>query len=755
MKKRTTLTIAALFCAAAASHAVDLYFDANGTDPGFGIDATNTFLVDPTLPTWTTDTNGISGHTAVSTNDVLHFGLEGSGGNLFNWENFEHLPVGGLHTYQKPNGTNATINRFQKKGGGTEILDWAPGAFFQTDQGCGLFWDFSTRGDLVKTGDAWLAFGDGKLKLDGTMTISNGFVVVRNLSTVDDGSNFHMIDGGLRFKGGLTGTANIGVLSGTGIVTKDSAGNLWNLDIQSTGIDTASDVATDAILFEQGASFGLDASAVSTMDITKISGTNHADLVRVMWGSQTLTQAGTLNVNLLPGSEPLADGDTFELFRVNTTENAVIQGGFTQINLPYAGAGLTFDVTSLSSSGTISVITGSTNAPAKPTGLLVVTSGVYTAELDWDDNPESNLGWYNVYRTQTSGTGYELIASGLTNSAYVDATPIPNDSTYHYAVSAYNLAAVESEISDETSAFFAFALGCGDFEQPEGSGPFDATGHWVQNGNNQGIVRATWAREDGEQGAQMKGWVTNVTHSFHQDAEGTPGMQYTLDAGFKYNNNFESNGGSVVMELICLDAAQQELAKATLDINSHLDAAEGWKHLDVSLAAPANTTTIRSWFYWTTDDNIEDLSQTSAFVDNVTLTQSGSLYEAWALSYGLTGEDAAQTNDYEPDGMDNLLEYALGGDPTAVDANEKLPAYSVAEDAGTNWFYYVHNERTDDDTLTYTLQRKGDLVNEPSWQTNGFEFINESAASNSVKSVTNRTSTTEDHKFINLLIEQN
>jgi len=126
-------------------------------------------------------------------------------------------------------------------------------------------------------------------------------------------------------------------------------------------------------------------------------------------------------------------------------------------------------------------------------------------------------------------------------------------------------------------------------------------------------------------------------------------------------------------------------------------------------------------------------------------------YDAWAESYGLYGDDAAETNDVEPDGLNNLMEYAFGGNPTNADAALVKPMVSTLVDGGTNWFYHVHNER-DDDQLTYTIELDNDLVNAPSWSTNGIEWVGQSDYVNEIRSVTNRTDV-DDSEFIRLTVE--
>ncbi|MBN1788387.1 MAG: hypothetical protein JW806_08330 [Sedimentisphaerales bacterium] len=89
--------------------------------------------------------------------------------------------------------------------------------------------------------------------------------------------------------------------------------------------------------------------------------------------------------------------------------------------------------------------------PDAPTGLAAISSESIIS-LDWDDNSEPDLAGYNVYRSETSGTGYVQINSTLvTNSDYIDNI-ISNGVTYYYVVSAVDTALNESDDSTEVSA---------------------------------------------------------------------------------------------------------------------------------------------------------------------------------------------------------------------------------------------------------------------------------------------------------------
>lgn len=95
--------------------------------------------------------------------------------------------------------------------------------------------------------------------------------------------------------------------------------------------------------------------------------------------------------------------------------------------------------------------TGQSSAPAAPTGLTAV-AGNGTVSLDWNNNNESDLAGYNVYRSTTSGGGYGKLNSSLvTTSAYTDNT-VTNGTTYYYVVTAVDTTNYESAYSGQAAA---------------------------------------------------------------------------------------------------------------------------------------------------------------------------------------------------------------------------------------------------------------------------------------------------------------
>ncbi len=88
-------------------------------------------------------------------------------------------------------------------------------------------------------------------------------------------------------------------------------------------------------------------------------------------------------------------------------------------------------------------------APAAPLNLTPSVGDGYI-DLDWDDNAESDLNSYSVYRSTTAGSGFTLLQSGVGVSAYQDNAAV-NGTTYYYVVKALDNTANASDDSNEVS----------------------------------------------------------------------------------------------------------------------------------------------------------------------------------------------------------------------------------------------------------------------------------------------------------------
>ncbi len=131
-------------------------------------------------------------------------------------------------------------------------------------------------------------------------------------------------------------------------------------------------------------------------------------------------------------------------------------------------------------------------APLAPTGLTA-TPGDGSVSLDWADNAELDQASYTVYRSTTSGSGYAIIASGLTTRAFTDDA-VTNGVIYYYVVTAANAvgtsansAQVSVQPVSAVPADISFSLGGDQFEF---SWPADHTGWRLQMSTN--LLEANW-----------------------------------------------------------------------------------------------------------------------------------------------------------------------------------------------------------------------------------------------------------------------
>ncbi|VGO11969.1 hypothetical protein PDESU_00517 [Pontiella desulfatans] len=126
-------------------------------------------------------------------------------------------------------------------------------------------------------------------------------------------------------------------------------------------------------------------------------------------------------------------------------------------------------------------------------------------------------------------------------------------------------------------------------------------------------------------------------------------------------------------------------------------------------------------------------------------------YETWVTDYpSMSGSpDADPDHDFDGDGWDNLMEYALGGNPVNGFINGHIPVYanigSVLE--------YVYAMRTDDAALTYRIEVSDDLVSS-TWTNSGTMVMTTNVTGGSFDFVTNSIPIDEIRKFARLVVEQ-
>ena len=140
-----------------------------------------------------------------------------------------------------------------------------------------------------------------------------------------------------------------------------------------------------------------------------------------------------------------------------------------------------------------------------------------------------------------------------------------------------------------------------------------------------------------------------------------------------------------------------------------------------------------SRLYWDNLDNGSSFGTTALWVEE-------SPYNTWAGSYQLSGTDALRSADPDHDGLNNLAEYGLGGNPANGINAEILPSFHI--EADSNLAKYVHRQRSDPSEygLTYRLESCTNLTTQ-SWTTNGYSVVGNSLDIGGFKTVTNQIPT--------------
>jgi hypothetical protein len=160
---------------------------------------------------------------------------------------------------------------------------------------------------------------------------------------------------------------------------------------------------------------------------------------------------------------------------------------------------------------------------------------------------------------------------------------------------------------------------------------------------------------------------------------------------------------------------------------------------------------------FTAAGDVQDITYKGLPSDGDSVINGYALYEAalgdkfveWTAGYGLSGSDAEQDADPDNDGINNLYEYGLGGDPTDASNVGTKPVYSQVS---TN-MQYVYVARTDDAQLEYYLEINPDLIYGV-WTNMGYTVAIGPHTDPDWETVTNTVPADVAEKFIRLIIKK-
>ena len=157
-------------------------------------------------------------------------------------------------------------------------------------------------------------------------------------------------------------------------------------------------------------------------------------------------------------------------------------------------------------------------------------------------------------------------------------------------------------------------------------------------------------------------------------------------------------------------------------------------------------------------NNSNDWNNYTEIVFNTSVLLTG--YEAWILDYPGVGTATNLTDNPDNDGLNNLGEWALGGNPDDPNDIGYEPIVEIIDHLGNDWIEYIYARRTDYVALglTYQVQQNTNLVDGTWVNINPADIAPgpPGSAGPGFDSVTNWVDTTfEDSQFLRLIIETN
>lgn len=290
---------------------------------------------------------------------------------------------------------------------------------------------------------------------------------------------------------------------------------------------------------------------------------------------------------------------------------------------------------------------------------------------------------------------------------------------------------------------------------------------------------------------------TNAINYYDASTTSNPKIEYdfpvstTNPLSIQFDFKLNSGGGYVFMQLegedgnpamyLALTAGTSELRnytssteyEAILDTDTNI-----WYHVDIEASAidestneiysiavtpfgGSSTTVSNLMFRYDVDtaytrlqfmQNAGAASAADLVLDNVSIEEMISPYEQWAMSYNLSELDAEATADPDGDSLNNLYEWALGGDPTDG-ADLGLSRMVIADG---DWFVYAYPSNSLATDLLYYLETSADLLNAEGWTNGNYEVVGAGPVVDGFAYITNRVSTTiENQQFIRLIVEEN
>lgn len=350
------------------------------------------------------------------------------------------------------------------------------------------------------------------------VSTSSSNTTVRAYSSIDASDNLTMFIVNNSPDANLTAQINIsGMTIGTGgqrwimqpAGTVPAGGNVQDVnDIQINGVfhpepTTVNSLAAQS--FTSGGTFDINLPKSSMIFLRMPSSGVDTTPPAVPTGLSALPGPSTIALNWNDNIE--SDLASYNVYRSTTSGSGYIK----QNNLPvsssnYADYHVIINKTyyyvvravdtfwnESGNSSQVSIRLFDVTPPLPPTGLTA-SAGDMSVSLNWNDNNESDLAGYIVYRSLPPGDDfYQINGSLLSSSAYIDNS-VETGQTYYYAVVAVDTTSNESdgsnivEVTPQPSAY----SNCGEVQAADLRLPSDLSGDCYVDYNDIGIFISHW-----------------------------------------------------------------------------------------------------------------------------------------------------------------------------------------------------------------------------------------------------------------------
>jgi hypothetical protein len=464
---------------------------------------------------------------------------------------------------------------------------------------------------------------------------------------------------------------------------------------------------------------------------------------------------------------------------------------------------LTLSAGDVTESATTTVII---TVPPNPPNGLRATALDGRVILNWDDTTDDNDITYTIYRATSTGEYNTTLATGHTASVFIDDTA-KNGTSYYYVATKMNSRGVESPYSEEVFATPEAASALG------GKVAFGSNHQgYAEFLKTEGSSTEIWSMQmDGAQHRNQSTGMKNSSFLRRFPIDRATGNIYTIEGvvhltdGYTDDNarvgiymfgdssvvSNEDEAGALCL-LINLDKGSvylmEGIDKNTIDfsdVNRSIDDSIFGHNVKftVNITFTGNNIQITGTFTdefgvsTTVNATLPAASYTGDYFGFATRSRSRNYsvsgdpksapfvveyesfylswdneplegYRRWAKNWGI-GKDALEFGDHDGDGVSNLAEFGLGGNPNDRLDRGTLPTFSRSGDSAL----FAFPRRNDTEELVYTVQTNPTLSPD-SWSATRYRLGDIHPGDGAHDLVTVHIETEEPNLFVRLKIDR-